>query len=95
MVIGGIFGLSVGLLFANLLLLPLKTIVPDYATTAFLLNALFGYTGLLIGLRRGKGLTISGILRLFRGQGTEENLKLLDTSVIIDAVLLTYVKQGL
>lgn len=93
-VIGGIFGLSVGLLFANLLLLPLKTIVPDYATTAFILNALLGYTGLLIGLRRGKGLTISGILRLFRGQGGEENLKLLDTSVIIDGRIADVCEAG-
>ncbi|MDP1758317.1 MAG: hypothetical protein Q8K77_00795, partial [Thermodesulfovibrionales bacterium] len=83
-VIGGIFGVSAGLLFANLVLFPLKIIVPDYGTTAFLLNALFGYTGLLIGLRRGKELTISGILRIFRGQGIEADLKLLDTSVIID-----------
>ena len=94
-VIGGIFGLSVGLLFADLLLLPLKTIVPDYATTAFLLSALFGYTGLLIGFRRGKGLTISGILRLFRGQGIdEENLKLLDTSVIIDGRIADVCEAG-
>ncbi|MDP3260671.1 MAG: PIN/TRAM domain-containing protein [Thermodesulfovibrionales bacterium] len=93
-VIGGIFGLSVGLLFANLLLLPLKTIVPDYATTAFLLNALFGYTGLLIGLRRGKELTMSGILRIFRGQGIEEDLKLLDTSVIIDGRIADVCEAG-
>ena len=94
-VIGGIFGLSVGLLFADLLLLPLKTIVPDYATTAFILAALFGYTGLLIGLTRGKGLTISGILRLFRGQGIdEENLKLLDTSVIIDGRIADVCEAG-
>lgn len=93
-VIGGIFGLSVGLLFANLALFPLKTIVPDYATTAFLLNALLGYTGLLIGLRRGKGLTIPGILRLFKGQGVEENLKLLDTSVIIDGRIADVCEAG-
>jgi len=93
-IIGGIFGLSAGLLFANLALFPLKTIVQDYATTAFLLNALFGYAGLLIGLKRGQGLTISGILRIFRGQDIEENLKLLDTSVIIDGRIADVCEAG-
>jgi len=94
-VIGGIFGLSTGLLFANLLLVPVKKLGhQDYSATAFALNALFGYAGLLIGLRRGKGLTISGMLRLFRGQGFEENLKLLDTSVIIDGRIADVCEAG-
>lgn len=95
MVIGGIFGLSVGLLFANLLLFPLKAVISqDFVTIAFVLNALFGYAGLLVGLKRGKGLTISGILRLFKGQGFEENLKLLDTSVIIDGRIADVCEAG-
>lgn len=95
MVIGGIFGLSVGLLFANLLLFPLKAVISqDFVTIAFVLNALFGYIGLLAGLKRGKGLTISGILRLFKGQGFEENLKLLDTSVIIDGRIADVCEAG-
>lgn len=95
MVIGGILGLSVGLLFANLLLFPLKAVISqDFVTIAFVLNALFGYAGLLVGLKRGKGLTISGILRLFKGQGFEENLKLLDTSVIIDGRIADVCEAG-
>ncbi len=94
-IIGGIFGLSVGLLFANLLLFPLKAIVSqDFVTIAFVLNALFGYAGLLVGLKKGKGLTISGIFRLFKGQGFEENLKLLDTSVIIDGRIADVCEAG-
>lgn len=94
-VIGGIFGLSLGLLFANLLLFPFKTVIPqDFVTMTFILSALFGYAGLLIGLKRGKELTISGILRLFRGQGFEENLKLLDTSVIIDGRIADVCEAG-
>ncbi|MDP1758418.1 MAG: TRAM domain-containing protein, partial [Thermodesulfovibrionales bacterium] len=54
----------------------------------------FGYTGLLIGLRRGKELTISGILRIFRGQGIEADLKLLDTSVIIDGRIADVCEAG-
>lgn len=85
MIIGGLLGLSLGLLFANLLLFPLKGIIQqDFSKISFLTNALLGYTGLFAGLERGKRLTVSGIFRLFKGQGFEENLKLLDTSVIID-----------
>ncbi|MBI4691756.1 MAG: TRAM domain-containing protein [Nitrospirae bacterium] len=94
-VIGGIFGLSTGLLFGNLLAFPLKAIIPqDFVIAAFILNALFGYTGLLVGIKRGKGLTVSGILRLFKGQGFEENLKLLDTSVIIDGRIADVCEAG-
>lgn len=94
-VIGGIFGMSFGLVLANLLLFPLKAVIPqDFVTIAFVVNALFVYTGLLVGLKRGKGLTISGILRLFKGQGFEENLKLLDTSVIIDGRIADVCEAG-
>ncbi len=94
-VIGGIFGLSIGLLFANLLLFPLRSIIyEDFGTVSFVLNALLGYGGLLLGLKRGKGLTISGIFRLFRGQGVEENLKILDTSVIIDGRIADVCEAG-
>ncbi len=85
MIIGGLLGLSLGILFANLLLFPVKGVIQeDFSKISFLTNALLGYTGLFTGLERGKRLTVSGILRLFKGQGFEENLKLLDTSVIID-----------
>lgn len=94
-VIGGVFGMSMGLVLANLLLFPLKAVISqDFVTIAFVVNALFVYTGLLVGLKRGKGLTISGILRLFKGQGFEENLKLLDTSVIIDGRIADVCEAG-
>ncbi|MDP3112848.1 MAG: TRAM domain-containing protein [Thermodesulfovibrionales bacterium] len=94
-VIGGVFGMSMGLVLANLLLFPLKAVISrDFVTIAFVVNALFVYTGLLVGLKRGKGLTISGILRLFKGQGVEENLKLLDTSVIIDGRIADVCEAG-
>lgn len=83
-VIGGLLGLSIGLVFANQLLLPVKLIMPDTVMVSFVLNTLFGYGGLLIGLKRGENLTIAGIFRIFRGKDTEVNLKILDTSVIID-----------
>jgi len=50
--------------------------------------------GLLLGLSRGKGISIAGIIRLFRGQGSEENIKILDTSVIIDGRISDVCESG-
>jgi uncharacterized protein YacL len=55
---------------------------------------IFGYGGLFIGLSRGKVISLAGILRLFRGQGIEENLKILDTSVIIDGRIADVCETG-
>lgn len=83
-VIGGLAGLVTGIIFANLLLLPLRRIVPDITIASFVLNALLGYSGLLLGLKKGEGLTLPGLVRIFKGQDADEHLKILDTSVIID-----------
>lgn len=94
-IMGGLLGLSLGLLFANLLILPLKPILgEDITVVSFGLMAVFGYGGLLLGLGKGKGLSIAGVFRLFRGQGTEENLKILDTSVIIDGRIADVCESG-
>ncbi|MDH5203707.1 MAG: TRAM domain-containing protein, partial [Nitrospirota bacterium] len=45
-------------------------------------------------LSRGKGISIAGIFRLFRGQGPEENIKILDTSVIIDGRISDVCESG-
>lgn len=84
-IVGGIAGLGLGLLFARLMLIPVRVLIrEDAAAVSFIINAVFGYGGLLIGLSRGKDLTMPGLLRLFSGKGYDENLKILDTSVIID-----------
>lgn len=93
-VVGGLAGLGIGLIFANLLLSPLKKIIPDVTIGSFVLSALFGYGGLLMGMKRGENLTVSGIFRTFRGQGTEEYLKILDTSVIIDGRIADVCEAG-
>ncbi|MEW6215119.1 MAG: PIN domain-containing protein [Nitrospirota bacterium] len=94
-IIGGILGISCGLLFANLLILPLKPILgEDIKAVSFGLTAVFGYGGLLLGMSRGKSLSIPGIFRLLRGQGLEENLKILDTSVIIDGRIADVCESG-
>jgi uncharacterized protein YacL len=93
--IGGLFGLSCGLLFSYLLLLPLKLFLgEDIKIGSFALMAVLGYGGLLFGFSRGKAISFAGIVRLFRGQGLEENLKILDTSVIIDGRIVDVCETG-
>jgi uncharacterized protein YacL len=94
-ILGGILGISFGLLFAQLLILPLKQILgEDLKTVSFGLMAVFGYGGFLLGLSKGREISISNIFRLFRGQGFEENLKILDTSVIIDGRIADVCEAG-
>jgi len=93
-IIGGIVGLAVGLIFANLILFPLRMIVSDLSMASFLLTALFGYGGLLIGLKRGETLTIPGLFRIMRGQGADDHVKILDTSVIIDGRIADVCEAG-
>ncbi len=93
--IGGLIGLSSGLLFATLVFIPIKALVrEDMAAASFVLKGIFGYGGLLIGLRRGKGITLQGVFRMLRGKGFEENLKILDTSVIIDGRIADISEAG-
>ncbi len=94
-IIGGLLGISCGLLFAYLLMLPLKIFLgDDVKIITVTLMAVLGYGGLLIGMSRGKAITIAGIFRLFRGQSIEEHLKILDTSVIIDGRIADVCETG-
>jgi uncharacterized protein YacL len=56
--------------------------------------SLFGYGGLLLGVSKGKDISITDIFRFFRGQSIEENLKILDTSVIIDGRIVDVCESG-
>jgi uncharacterized protein YacL len=92
---GGVLGLSLGLFFAYLLMLPLNLFLGEETKAVSLtLMAIFGYGGLLIGISRGKAVSFASILRLFKGQGMEENLKILDTSVIIDGRIADVCETG-
>jgi len=83
---GGLIGLFVGITCAQLLYYPIKTLFGGLEDiySPVILNILLGYTGLLIGLRKGRGLILSDIVKAFKGGASEENLKLIDTSAIID-----------
>jgi uncharacterized protein YacL len=94
-IIGGIIGIAAGILFAELFLVPIRLLVKeDLVVVSFALTAIFGYGGLVIGLNRGRGMTMPEIFRLLRGQGYEENLKILDTSVIIDGRISDVCEAG-
>ncbi|HUO76921.1 MAG TPA: PIN domain-containing protein [Thermodesulfovibrionales bacterium] len=93
-ILGGLAGLLMGIIFANLLLLPLRRVAPDISVVSFVLNGLLGYGGMLLGVKRGEKLTLSGLFRSFRGQGSDEHLKILDTSVIIDGRIADVCEAG-
>lgn len=95
-ILGGLLGLSIGLISANLLLLPLRYAITDEMRllSSFVSSAILGYGGLFVGLQRGKNLTIPAIMRLFKGQELEEDIKLLDTSVIIDGRIADVIEAG-
>lgn len=94
--LGGIVGLSAGILFAMLILFPLRYVITDdaFIVISFVLSAIFGYAGLFIGYNRGRNLTIPAIMRLFKGQELEEDIKILDTSVIIDGRIADMIETG-
>ena len=85
-IIGGILGFIIGITSANIIATPLKLVPLERSIVNFLvllLNAFFGYMGVAIGIREGESFNPANIKKLFKG-GMEENLKILDTSVIID-----------
>ena len=93
--IGGLAGLTGGIAFGYLFVIPLKLLLKDSFDTALLLSyAFFGYSGLLIGVSRGRSLSIESFIRTLKGKSTEENLKILDTSVIIDGRIADVCETG-
>lgn len=93
--LGGIVGIASGLALAGLALMPIRSLIrEDLPAVSFALKGLLGYGGMLIGLRRGRGLTMQALFRLFRGRESEENLKILDTSVIIDGRIADICEAG-
>lgn len=94
-IIGGVIGLSFGIFLSYLLIYPLKFYLgEDLKTLSFILMSIFGYGGFLLGINRGKAISISNIVRLLKTQGLEENYKILDTSVIIDGRIADICETG-
>lgn len=95
-ILGGLTGLVMGLVAAHLLLIPVMHIMPreTWELSAFVLSGVLGYGGFIVGVQRGKNLTIPAVMRLFKGQEFEEDLKVLDTSVIIDGRIADVIEVG-
>ncbi len=91
----GLIGLSMGILFAKLIYYPIKTLFSSVNDiyVPVILNAVFGYSGLLLGLRKGKGFSLSSIIKSFKGV-EEGNLKIIDTSAIIDGRIADVCEAG-
>ncbi len=94
--LGGFLGLATGLLFAKLVFVPVKSFIAgaEGAYISLSLNALFGYSGLFFGLRKGKDYKLADIANLFKGRAAAESLKIIDTSVIIDGRLADVCEAG-
>jgi len=94
-IFGGIIGLFLGVFSAFLITYPIRGVAPEgFGLALFIIGALFGYGGLLAGLKKGQKLTVADIVRTIKGQAGEENLKLLDTSVIIDGRIADVCESG-
>jgi uncharacterized protein YacL len=95
-VLGGLVGLGLGILIAKLLLYPLSFLIADgsMVMASFILSSILGYSGLITGLIRGSNMTVTSIMRLFKGQEPEEDIKILDTSVIIDGRIADVIEIG-
>ncbi|MBV6341633.1 PIN/TRAM domain-containing protein [Candidatus Magnetobacterium casense] len=93
-VVGGIVGLFFGIVLARLIIYPIERLLGEINTAAFIFEAVSGYTGLLLGLTKGEGLTAASFMRIFRGQNIEENIKIIDTSSIIDGRIADVCETG-
>lgn len=94
--IGGLLGLTGGVLISKIIGPPLSLIFPDGQRLFFqlLLVGLFGYLGVILGIKRAEGFHISDIVRSLRGGSPDENIKILDTSVIIDGRIADICETG-
>jgi len=93
--LGALLGLFCGLLFGHLAVFPfVQFFSGSFDLVRFLAYAVFGYSGLLVGTYRGRSLSIESMVRLFKGQGLDEHIKILDTSVIIDGRIADVCETG-
>jgi len=94
---GAVIGLAVGILLASLVTLPLKGLPLSLFVLGgvrFLAYAVLGYFGLVFGSRKGNEFDINRVVKVFKVKEDDENVKLLDTSVIIDGRIADICETG-
>lgn len=97
-VIGGAIGLITGLVVSNLISYTITTqFIENHILKIFiyiLVNLLFGYIGLSIGMKKGDDFDGHNVYTLFGEKYTAETAKILDTSVIIDGRIAEITEAG-
>jgi uncharacterized protein YacL len=96
--LGGLLGLIISLLLghlltSSLLVMPLSEGGDSFAFRGLILAAL-AYIGMVLGARKGSEFDLNEYKRLFTGDATEDNPKILDTSVIIDGRIADICETG-
>jgi len=94
--IGGFLGLVAGVMIARLISSSLSLMFREGQGIfiQLLLSGLFGYLGVILGIKRAEGFRISDVVKTFRGGNLDENIKILDTSVIIDGRIADICETG-
>ncbi len=96
-VVGGVLGIVVGLIIANLFAYALLFYFPERSLASFttytLINCLFGFLGLGIGMTKGEEY-LPGKPGAVKAQSTNEKYKILDTSAIIDGRIAEIFETG-
>jgi len=94
---GAMLGMSVGVLLAGLVTMPIKglPVPPVLSAGAILLAyAVLGYFGLVFGSRKGEEFEFGRIVKVFKAKDEDKYIKLLDTSVIIDGRIADICETG-
>jgi uncharacterized protein YacL len=94
-VVKGVVGLSLGLLFSQLIYHTLISIFVDINVryTLIVLDVFFGYTGLVLGLKVQSSALFSSIVDVMNNK-REGEILVLDTSVIIDGRVADICETG-
>lgn len=97
-IFGGVFGLIIGLLVANLFTYVFLARFPQQPETfvylCLVINAALGYLGLTIGMKKVREVDVSRFKIFSTTLKPEDKYKILDTSVIIDGRIFDICETG-
>jgi uncharacterized protein YacL len=95
--VGGGAGLTIGVIVSTLMISSIN-IQEQFGVYLFSLKILsgfvFGYLGMMWGVKTAEEINIQNIKALFTSSGSDENMKILDTSAIIDGRIEDIAETG-